>query len=135
MDWTLDTAAEVNVIGGEDLKKFGKVSVKSDHTRLRASDGSRLEHGGMVKVHLRRGARTEAATAHIVKGAKSLLGIQGLMQLGFLPHDWLDSTAPVAVLSLGDSSQQVKVLGAMSSHSEETVKARFFQESSQMTAW
>ena len=70
----------MNVIGGEDLKKFGKVSVRSDHTRLRAADGSGLKHGGVVEVLLRHGARTEVATAHIVRGARSLLGIQGLMQ-------------------------------------------------------
>ncbi len=40
LKWTLDTAAEVNVISGEDLKKFSKVSVGSDCRCLRAADGS-----------------------------------------------------------------------------------------------
>ncbi len=64
----MDTAAEVNVIGGEDLRKFGKVRVGSDRVHLGAADGTSFEHNGIVEVHLRHGDRMEVATACIVKG-------------------------------------------------------------------
>ena len=93
---------------------FGKVSVRSDHTCLRAVDGSGLKHGGVVEVLLRHGARTEVATAHIVRGARSLLGIRGLMQLGFLPHDWPDNTAGAKTGQAKPQGQEEgRLLGAM----------------------
>ncbi len=95
---------------------------------LRAVDGSNFKHSSMVEVHLRHGDRMEVATAYIVNRARSILGIQGLIRLGFLPSGWPDNSAPVAALSLGNSSKQIKASATRPSRSEETVKVTVLQE-------
>ncbi len=128
LPWLLDTGAEVNAIGMEHLKQFGKVPILKVHVRLLAAGRGQINLAGKVKVQIGYNQQVLRTEAYIVPSLKRpLLSLDSVKRLQLLPKTWPDIELDVAAISLGKSDNKVHMDLPMQIEDEQ-VRSQLFYE-------